>query len=65
MPLHVEKLSTEIGFREADAPLSEPQMEALITRVVERLEQRLRAAKDVESSTRLRRQATPPLEVGS
>lgn len=61
MPVHVENLTTEVTLAEGDIPLSEAQVEALVSRVLQRIEERERATRDHEEATGIRECATPVL----
>ncbi len=64
MPVHIDEMTTEVAAIDGDLPLSEAQIEKLVTRVIERLAERQSQQRQSREATRLRRQAAPPLRIG-
>lgn len=63
MPMHIEEMSSEVTVFEGDLPLSEKQTEALVRKVMARLAEERRTARQVGAATELRTGATPKLDV--
>ncbi len=64
MPVHIEEMTSEVAVAEGEMPLSEAQLDKLVARVLQRLGEKQREARQVRESTELRRGATPPLPIG-
>jgi len=65
MPVHIEKLTSEIGVQDgAGLGLTPAQVERLVGIVIARLEERARDAARARAATVLGRQASRPLEPG-
>jgi hypothetical protein len=64
MPVHIEKLTSDVTIQDGGTSLSPAEIERLVTLVVARLEQRARDAERARAATALGRQASKPLEVG-
>jgi hypothetical protein len=64
MPVHVEEVSSEVTVVDGSLPLSEAQVEHLVTLVARRLEEGRRAAARTRDATTLRRGVAPPSGIG-
>ena len=60
MPVHIDEMTSEVTAVDGEMPLSEAQLEALIERVLARLEERRRQEAMSREATRLRRSSAPP-----
>ena len=58
MPVHVEELTSEVSVIDGDMPFSEAQLEELIRRILKRLEEKQREARQLREATQLREHAT-------
>ena len=63
MPVHIEQFNSELSFSDAEMPLSEEQMNAIVERVKQSLQMDDREAKAITEATELRTKATPPTVV--
>jgi hypothetical protein len=63
MPVHIEKLKSDIAIREGGG-MSPADVEQIVSLVICRLEQRARDAERARAATALGRQASKPLEAG-
>lgn len=54
MPVHVEKMTTQVDAYEGDLPMSQAQIEKLVDIVLKRLEQKQRETKVLRDSTQIR-----------
>jgi hypothetical protein len=61
--VHIEEVTSEVTAIAGDLPLSEPQIEELVRRVLERLEEKKRESEQIREATVLRREARPPLRI--
>jgi hypothetical protein len=59
MPVHVEEMTSEVAAASGDVPLSDSQLERLATLVMRRIEDKRRAERAQDESTRLRPTAAP------
>jgi hypothetical protein len=64
MPVHIEKLTSEVSVQDGGAGLSPAQIERIVSIVIARLEERARDAQRARAATTLVRQASRPLEAG-
>jgi hypothetical protein len=64
MPVHIERMTSEVAVQSGDLALSQGQMEKLVALVINKLEERAREAQKAHAATKLRRQASRPLEAG-
>lgn len=62
VPLHIEKLTSEVSLQDGELSLTPAQVDRLVALVITRLEDRARQAQRARAATKLRRQASPPLE---
>ena len=60
MPVHIEKVTSDVTAIEGDLPLSQKQSELLTRAVLERLERIQREAQHSREATTIRSEATPP-----
>ena len=64
MPVHIEEMATEVTVLDGELPLTERQVEKLVCKVLERLEEKRRESHRIREATALRRGAAPPSRVG-
>jgi hypothetical protein len=64
VPVHIERLTSEVTLQDGEPPLSAAQMERLVCLVLARLEDRAREARRSQAATALCRQASKPLVPG-
>ena len=64
MPIHIEKLTSDIAVQEAGGALSPAQIDRVVALVLAKLEARARDAERARASTCVGRQFSKPLEVG-
>jgi hypothetical protein len=64
MPVQIEKMTSDVAVHEGDLALTQAQMEKLVSLVINKLEARAREAQKARSATKLKRQASRPLEAG-
>ena len=64
MPVHIEKMTSEIAIQEGAGALSAAQIDRIVNLVIDRLEARAREAERARAATKIGRQATKPLEWG-
>ncbi len=64
VPVHIEKLTSEVSLQDGELSLSPGQLDKLVALVITKLEERARQAQRSRAATKLRRQASPPLEPG-
>jgi len=64
VPIHIERLTSEVSLHDGDFPLGADQVERLVVLVLARLEARQREAEQSRRATGLTRQASAPLEPG-
>ncbi len=53
MPIHIDKLTSEVNAFQGDMPLSEQQIESLIRRIIEKLEEMDRNRSCIRDATEL------------
>lgn len=63
MPVHIEKLTSDVAIQEGAGALSPAQVERLVALVITRLESRAREAERARAATKVTRQASTPLEL--
>lgn len=64
MPVHIERLTSDVSVQEGDLSLTPAQVEKLVALVISKLEDRARQAQRARAATKLTRQASHPLESG-
>lgn len=64
MPVHIERLTSDVSVQDGDLSLTPAQVEKLVALVISKLEDRARQAQRARAATKLTRQASRPLEVG-
>jgi hypothetical protein len=64
MPMHIERLSSDVSVQDGDVALTQSQIEKLVALVISKLEDRARASQRSAAATRLTRRAAPPFEAG-
>jgi hypothetical protein len=64
MPMHVEKLTSEVTLHEGELSLTPAEVEKLVAIVLARIEQQKREGELARNATRLTRQAAAPFEAG-
>jgi hypothetical protein len=64
MPVHIERMTSDVSVQDGDLALSQGQMDKLVSLVINRLEARARDAQKVQAATKVRRQVSAPLEAG-
>ena len=64
MPMHIEKMTSDVSVQDGDLPLTPAQIEKLVALVISKLEDRAREAQRARAATKLTRQASQPLEAG-
>ena len=64
MPVHIERLTSEVSVQDGDLALTPGQVEKLVALVISKLEERAREAQRGRAATKLTRQASRPIEVG-
>jgi hypothetical protein len=64
VPVHIERMTSEVSVQDADLALTPAQLEKLVALVIAKLEQRAREAQRSRAATKLTRQASRPLEAG-
>lgn len=64
MPIQIERMTSDISVHEGDLALSQAQLDKLVALVINKLEERAREAQKARSATKLKRQASRPLEAG-
>jgi hypothetical protein len=63
MPLHIENMTAEVTVLDGDLPLTDSQVERIITLVVARLQDLERSRTEDREARRLTGSAAPPLGV--
>jgi hypothetical protein len=63
MPVHVERITTDLTVVDGELPLSQRQLDKLVALVAARLEREQRLAEQQRDATVIRRSAIPKLEV--
>lgn len=64
MPVHIEKLTSDVSVQDGELSLTPTQIEKLVALVICKLEDRAREAQKARAATKLTRQASRPLEPG-
>jgi phenylalanyl-tRNA synthetase beta subunit len=64
MPMHIEKMTSEVSVQDGDLSLTQSQIEKLVALVISKLEDRARESQRACAATRLTRRAAPPFEAG-
>jgi hypothetical protein len=64
VPVHIERLTSDVSVQEGDLSLTPAQVEKLVALVISKLEDRARQAQRARAATKLTRQASRPLEAG-
>ena len=64
VPVHIERLTSEVTLQDGEPSLSPAQLERLVCLVLARLEDRAREARRSQAATALCRQAAKPLVPG-
>jgi hypothetical protein len=64
MPIQIERMTSDVSVHDGDLALSPSQIEKLVALVINKLEERAREAQKARSATKLKRQASRPLEAG-
>jgi hypothetical protein len=64
MPIHIEKLTSNIAIQEGDGSMPPAQVDRLVALVLAKLEERARDAQRARAATTVGRQVSKPLEVG-
>jgi hypothetical protein len=64
MPVHVERITTDLTVVDGELPLSQAQLDKLVALVLARLEREQRLAEQRREATIIRRSTIPRLEVG-
>ena len=65
MPVHIERLTSEVMVQESELSLTPAQVEKLVALVISKLEDRAREAQRARAATKINRQASKPFEPGS
>ncbi len=63
MTVHIGKITTEAVAYDGDLPFSERQVQALVSRVIQCLGEKHRAAEQAAEATVLRSGASPTLQI--
>lgn len=64
MPMHIERLTSDVSLHEGDLPLTPPQIEKLVALILARLEAREREKGLAKQATKLSKQAWSGFEAG-
>ncbi len=64
MPVHIEKMTSDVSIREGDSRMSPADVERVVNLVITRLDERARDAMRARAATTLTRQASKPLDAG-
>jgi hypothetical protein len=64
MPMHIERLTSDVSVQDGDLALTQSQIEKLVALVISKLEDRARASQRSAAATKLMRCAAPPFEAG-
>lgn len=64
MPVHVERITTDLTVVDGELPLSQAQLDKLVALVLARLDREQRLAEQRREATIIRRSTIPRLEVG-
>ncbi len=63
MPIHIERITSEITAVDGDLPLNDQQLERLAQRVCALLQARELMQQSLDDATRIRQRASEPLAV--
>ena len=63
MPIHIEKLTSDIAIQQGGGSMSPAQVDRLVALVLAKLEERARDAQRARAATTVGRQVSKPLEV--
>jgi hypothetical protein len=63
MPVHVERITTDLTVIDGELPLSQAQLDKLVALVLARLDREQRLAEQRREATIIRRSTIPRLEV--
>ena len=64
MPMHVEKLTSEVTLHEGDLSLTPAEVEKLVAIILARIEKQKREGDLSRNATKLTKQAAAPFEAG-
>jgi hypothetical protein len=64
MPLNIEEMRSDVTVFQGDLPLNQQQIEQLVSIVMQRLEEKERAAERSREAAMIRHQATPAMYLG-
>jgi len=64
VPVHIEKMTSDVSVQSSELSLSQAQIEKLVALVISRLEDRAREARRACAATTLTRQASKSLQAG-
>jgi hypothetical protein len=64
MPIHIERLTSDVSVQEGDVALTPSQLDKLAALVIAKLEERARETLKARAATKLTHQASQPLEPG-
>jgi hypothetical protein len=65
VPVHIGEVTSDVTMFDSELPLSEAQLERLVSLVARRLGERRRAEEQTRAATTLRRDAAPPDPIGA
>ena len=65
MPMHIERLTSEVSLQDGDLPLTPPQIERLVALVLSRIEARSREQELARKATKLSKQAWSGFDGGA
>jgi hypothetical protein len=64
MPVNIQAMTSDVTVLDADMPLSQQQIDKLVTIVLRRLEEKQREAEQAREATALRRHSAPLRPLG-
>ena len=64
MPMHIEEMTSEVAVFDGELPLSPAQMDQIVCKVIECLEEKKLQEQQNRDATGLRREVTPKLNIG-
>ena len=64
MPMYIEEMTSEVAVFEGELPLTPAQIDRLVCKVMECLEEKKLQEKQNREATGLRREVTPKLNIG-
>jgi hypothetical protein len=64
MPIHIERLTSNVSVQDGDLSLTQQQIEKLVALVISKLEERARESQRSCHATQIKRRAAPPFEAG-